>query len=184
MHNRKQRQRDLAKRTLTYTAMTASVILLVVVSLFLVLGYSVDQKGKPEQGGLVQFRSFPAGASVGIDGAKQSFTTNDKKNASAGYHNVTMELKQYRGWVKNFNLGSGELLWLNALLIPKNIATDGVQAFEQLASTKIAPNKKWIAIVEKPNEAKLKLVDVDDEKKPKTTELAIPEIVAKSNGPG
>lgn len=184
MHNKKQRQRDLAKRTLTYTAMTASVILLVVVSLFLVLGYSVDQKGKPEQGGLVQFRSFPTGANVAIDGAKQSFTTNNKKNASAGFHNVTMELKQYRGWEKNFNLGSGELLWLNALLIPKDIATNEVQTFDQLASTKIAPNKKWIAIIEKPNEAKIKLIDVDDEKKPKTTEIAIPEIVAKSNGPG
>ncbi len=184
MHNRKQRQRDLAKRTLTYTAMTVSVILLVVVSLFLVLGYSVDQKGQPEQGGLVQFRSFPTGATVSIDGAKQSFTTNNKKNASAGYHNVTMELKQYRGWSKNFDLGSGELLWLNALLVPKHITTSEAETFEQLTSTKISPDKNWIAVVEKPHEAKLKIVDIKDEKKPKIIDLAIPEIVAKSNGAG
>lgn len=183
MHNPKHRQRELAKRTLTYIAMTLSVILLVVVSLFLVLGYSVDKKGQAEQGGLVQFRSFPTGATVGIDGAKQSFTTNGKKNMSSGYHNVTMELKQYRSWSKNFDLGSGELLWLNALLVPKHIATSEVQSFEQLSSMKISPDKNWIAVVEKPNEAKIKIVDLRDEEKPKATDLVIPEIVAKSNGP-
>ncbi|MDO8335381.1 MAG: PEGA domain-containing protein [Candidatus Saccharibacteria bacterium] len=184
MHNKKQRQRELAKRTLTYTAMTASVIILVVVSLFLVLGYTVNKKGSPEQGGLVQFRSFPTGASVSVDGAKQSFTTNNKKNASAGYHNVTMDLKQYRGWSKNFDLGSGELLWLNALLVPKHIATTEVQTFDQLSSMKISPNKNWVAVIEKPNEPKLKIIDTSDENKLKTIELAIPEIVAKSNSPG
>ncbi len=184
MHNPKQRQRELAKRTLTYAAMTLSVIILVVVSLFLVLGYSVDSDGQAEQGGLIQFRSFPTGASVSIDGAKQSFTTNSKKNTSAGYRNVTMSLKQYRGWSKNFDLGSGELLWLNALLIPKNITTNELQSFEQLSSMKISPDKNWIAAIEKPNEAKLKIVDLRDEDKPKTTELAIPEAVAKSSGPG
>jgi hypothetical protein len=183
MHNPKQRQRDLAKRTATYLAMTLSVIVLVAVSLFLVLGYSVDKEGQAEQGGLVQFRSFPTGASVSIDGAKQSFTTNNKKNMSSGYHNVTMELKQYRGWGKNFDLGSGELLWLNALLIPKHITTNEVQAFDQLSSMKIAPDKNWIALIERPNEPKVKIVDLRDEDKPKSTELVIPEIVAKSNGP-
>lgn len=184
MHNPKQRQRELAKRTLTYAAMTLSVIALVVVSLFLVLGYSVDSDGQAEQGGLIQFRSFPTGANVSIDGAKQSFTTNSKKNTSAGYHNVTMSLKQYRGWSKNFDLGSGELLWLNALLIPKKITTNELQSFDQLSSMKISPDKNWIAAIEKPSEAKLKIVDLRDEDKPKTTELAIPEIVAKSSGPG
>lgn len=183
MHNPKHRQRDLAKRTLTYALMTLSVIALVVVSLFLVLGYSVDSDGQPEQGGLIQFRSFPTGATVGIDGAKQSFTTNGKKNTSAGYHNVSMQLKSYRPWSKNFELGRGELLWLNALLIPKKITTNEVQPFEQLSSMKVSPDKKWIAVIEKPNESKLKIVDIRDEKKPVVTELAIPEAVAKQETP-
>lgn len=180
MHDPKKRQRDLAKRTLTYATMTISVIVLVAVSLFLVLGYSVDRDGQPEQGGLVQFRSFPTGASVHIDGAKQNFTTNNKKNTSSGYHNVTMDLKGYRGWSKNFDLGRGELLWLNALLIPKQITTESVQQFDQLAGTKASPDKNWIAVIEKPSQAKLKIIDIRDEEKPKTTQIAIPEIAAKS----
>ncbi len=183
MHNPKQRQRDLAKRTLTYALMTLSVIALVVVSLFLVLGYSVDSDGQPEQGGLIQFRSFPTGATVSVDGAKQDFTTNGKKNTGAGYHNVTMELKKYRSWAKSFDLGRGELLWLNALLIPKHITTSEVQSFEQLGGVKFSPDKKWIAVIEKSNEPKLKIVDIRDEKKPRVSEFTIPEIVAKQNTP-
>ena len=179
MHDPKGRQRDLAKRTLTYATMTISVIVLVAVSLFLVLCYSVDRDGQPEQGGLVQFRSFPTGASVHIDGAKQNFTTNNKKNTSPGYHNVAMDLKGYRGWSKNFDLGRGELLWLNALLIPKQITTESAQSFDQLAGTKVSPDKNWIAVVENPSQAKLKIIDIRDEKKPKVTELAIPVITAK-----
>lgn len=183
MHNPKQRQRDLAKRTLTYALMTLSVIALVVVSLFLVLGYSVDSDGQPEQGGLIQFRSFPTGATVRIDGAKQAFTTNGKKNTSSGYHSVSMDLKNYRPWSKNFDLGKGELLWLNALLIPKKITTTEAVAFEQLADMKVSPDKKWIAAVEKSNEPILKIIDLRDEKKPVVKEFVIPENIAKQNTP-
>ena len=134
MHNPKKRQRDLLKRTLTYVFMTLSVIVLVVISLFLVLGYSVDQQGQPEQGGLIQFRSFPTGATVKVDGNKLPSTTNTKDNTSAGFHNVEMELKEYRKWSKSFDLGSGELLWLNALLIPQKITTNEAASFEQVHS--------------------------------------------------
>ncbi len=180
-HNPKQRQRELLKRTLIYAIMTISVISLVVLSLFLVLGYNVDGDGPPEQGGLVQFRSFPTDAEISIDGSKQSIKTNSKKNLSAGYHNVSMSLKDYRGWSKSFDLGSGELLWLNALLVPSRITTSEVTAFEQIASMKVSPDKKWIAIIEKPQDTILKIVDIRDEKKPKITQLAIPENVVKAN---
>lgn len=182
MHNPQQRRRDLTKRTLTYLTMTLSVLFLVVVCVFIVLGYSVDSGGQPEQGGLLQFRSFPTGATVSIDGAKQDFTTNGKKNASSGHHSVGMSLTKYRSWSKNLDLGRGELLWLNALLVPERIATSEIQSFDSLGDMKVSPDKKWIAIVEKPFEAKLKLIDIRDEKKPKTTELIIPETVAKSVG--
>lgn len=183
MHNPKQRKRDLIRRTLTYAVMTLSVVALVVISLFLVLGYSVDDSGQPEQGGLVQFVSFPTGATVSVDGARQSFLTNGKKNTSAGHHSVNMQLKQYRDWDKSFDLGRGELLWLNALLIPKKITTTEVAAFEQIGSMKVSPDKKWIAIIEQSSKPKLKLVDLRDEKKPKVSELAIPAIVAKQKRP-
>lgn len=183
MHNPKHRRRDLAKRILTYVVMTLSVVTLVAVALFLVLGYGVDKEGQPEQRGLLQFRSFPTGATVSLDGARQGFTTNGKKNTSAGYHSVTMELKKYRSWNKSFDIGSGELLWLNALLIPQQITTREVQSFEQLTSMKVSPDKKWIAVVEKPNEPKLKIIDIRDEDNPRISELAIPEIVTQANSP-
>lgn len=183
MHDSKQRRRDLTKRTLTYLTMTLSVLFLVVVCVFIILGYSVDGGGQPEQGGLLQFRSFPTGATVSIDGAKQNFTTNGKKNASFGHHSVNMSLAKYRDWTKNFDLGRGELLWLNALLVPERITTSEIQPFDNLSNIKVSPDKKWIAVVEKPFEAKLKLIDIRDEKNPKTTELLIPETIAKSTGP-
>lgn len=183
MHDSKQRRRDLTKRTLTYLTMTLSVLFLVAVCVFVVLGYSVDSGGQPEQGGLIQFRSFPTGADISVDGAQQNFTTNGKKNAAAGHHSVSMNLAKYRNWTKNFDLGRGELLWLSALLVPEHITTNETQPFDGLSDMKVSPDKNWIAVIEKPFEAKLKLVDIRDEKNPKTTELLIPETIAKSAGP-
>lgn len=183
MHNPKSRRKDLFWRTVIYLVMTLAVLALMGLSLFLVLGYSVDNKGRAEQGGLIQFRSFPEGATVKIDGGKLGSVTPAKSNATAGQHNVTMERKDYRGWSKNFTLGKGELLWLNALLVPKSITTNESYQFNELTDFVASPDKKWIAAIEKSNEPNLKIIDIRDEKKPKVSTLNIPSTALKAVAP-
>lgn len=163
--------------------MTVAVFMLAGLSLFLVLGYSLDNKGRAEQGGLIQYRSFPDGATVTLDGVPQSANTPSKSGANAGQHAVTMERKGYRGWSKQFMLNKGELLWLNALLVPKSITTNEVHQFDNVSDFVASPDKKWIAVFEKANESSVKIINISDEKKPRISTLKIPENIAKTATP-
>lgn len=185
MHHKKKRRRELILRVLTYILMTSTVLGLSAVCIFLVLGYSVDEKtGKAEQGGLIQYRSFPEGATITLDGSKQSTLTPFKTNTSAGYHSVAMKKDKYREWSKNTKLKAGELLWLNALLVPSSLTTDSIETFEALSSSVASPDKKWIAAVGLPSESTISLIDLRDEKKPKRTSLRVPESIVGEVKPG
>lgn len=155
--------------------MTISVLVLVGVCLFFVLGYSVDQKtGQAEQGGLMQFRSFPDAGTVSVDGNQLSFKTPTKTNSSAGYHSISMSKDKYRDWNKSITLNKGELVWFNALFIPKTITTNTATQFPQLSSLLVSPDKKWIAATEAQNSPAIKLIDLRDEMKPKIETIALP----------
>ncbi len=184
MHKTRRRRNDIIARSLIYLLMTTVVIFLALVCLFIVLGYSINQKtGSPQQGGLIQFRSFPDGATVRVDGQSQSFTTPNKATTEAAAHSVDMNKKDYRAWNKSFTLKRGELLWLNARLVPNLITTDEAKQFDTLAQTVASPDKKWIAALEKPNLAELKIIDVRDEKRPKSVSLKIPAGIMKPLAP-
>lgn len=154
--------------------MTFSVLILVGICLFFVLGYSVDQKtGQAEQGGLMQFRSFPQGATVFVDGSRLGFTTPTKTNSLAGYHSVSMNKEKYREWTKNVTVNKGELVWLNALFVPSSITTTSPVEFPQLASFLASPDKKWVAAIETANSPTIKLVDMRDEEKLKVETITL-----------
>lgn len=180
MHKTRRRRDDIILRTFTYIFMTIAVIALALVCLLIVLGYSINKKtGSPQQGGLIQFRSVPEGASVAIDGQTQSFKTPGKSTIEAAGHSVNITKKDYRSWNKSFKLQRGELLWLNARLVPNSVTTTEVAQFDALSQVVASPDKKWIAVVEKPNEPVLKIVDIKDEKNPKITTLKIPAVATK-----
>ncbi len=183
MHNQKNRRKEIFWRTVIYLVMTMAVFVLAGLSLFLVLGYNLDNKGRAEQGGLIQYRSFPDGASVRLDGILQSANTPSKSTANAGRHNVSFERKDYRSWNKDVTLNRGELLWLNALLVPKSITTNEVHQFDGVSSFVASPDKKWIAVIEKANEPSLKIIDIRDEKKPRISTLKIPDEITKTATP-
>jgi hypothetical protein len=184
MHKTRRRRDDLIVRTLTYALMTVAVIGLAVLCLFLVLGYTVDQKtGRAQQGGLIQFRSLPDNANISVDGQNLSFNTPGEKTTDATEHSVKMFKSGYRDWQKSFVLGRGEVLWLNALLVPSSITTNEVERFESVNQTLASPDKKWLAIVEKGNQPLVTIIDLRDEKNPKATSLKIPEQIAKSQTP-
>ncbi len=184
MHKARRRRDDIILRTLTYILMTIAVVFLALLCLFIVLGYSIDKKtGHAEQGGLIQFRSFPDNAAISLDGNPQSFNSPGKTTADATQHAVSMTKKDYRGWSKSFTLGRGELLWLNARLVPNSITTNEAIQFDSLAQAVASPDKKWIAVVEKANVPMLKIIDIRDEKNPKVVSLKIPAELLKATAP-
>ena len=181
MYKPRKRRNDIIVRVLTYIIMTVAVAVLALLCLFIVLGYSIDKKtGQAEQGGLIQYRSFPDGASIFLDGQKQNFNTPGKTTADATEHSVNIMKDDYRNWNKNFTLNRGELLWLNARLVPSSITTNEVAQFESISQVIASPDKKWIAVLEKANDPLLKIIDIRDEKKPKIISLKIPVELSKS----
>ena len=60
MNQRRNRKKELARRTLVYALMTATLVVALCVLLFTMLGYRFNPTTREvEQAGLVQYNSFP-----------------------------------------------------------------------------------------------------------------------------
>lgn len=160
----------------TYGVMTTAVVLISAVCIFLVLGYRVDLKnGDVEQGALLQFRSFPAGATITLDRETLSFVTPGKRNVDAGKHSVTMALDGYDTWSKTFTVKASELRWLNyARLVPKTIKTSPLKEFTTMSSALSSPDKKWLFLQPASDKPEFVLVDIRDNQKPVFTTFTLP----------
>ena len=123
MYRQPSKHKVLMQRIVVYSLMTLSVIGLVVVLVFVMLGYQFNSDdGKIEQGGLVQFDSQPSGAEVTIDGAAFSTRTASKTTMTAGQHYITMNREGYTPWQKSITVVPGSVLWLNyTRLVPTEL---------------------------------------------------------------
>ncbi len=167
----------LALRFFTYGVMTLATVLLTAVAVFYAMGYRFNQNDLSfEQGGLLQLRSMPEGAHVVVDGAVQNFTTPGRINLGAGTHRIEMQLAGYRSWQKTVSVAPGQLLWLDyTRLLPESITTTAAANFDSLAGALATPDRKWMVVQPKADQPQLKLVDLNDPKKPATTDFTIPE---------
>lgn len=174
-HGQSKRKRKLAL-FFTYGVMTTAVILISAVCIFLVLGYRLDLKnGDVEQGALLQFRSFPSGATIELDDEKLSFVTPGKRNVSVGQHTVSMARNGYEPWEKTFTVKASELRWLNyARLVPSTIQTESLKEFPLLTATLPSPDKKWLFVLQAADKPEFTLVDIRDDSKPVFSQLVLP----------
>lgn len=173
MHHSRSKK-EIARRVFVYILMTVFVIISVGSSLFWALGYSINEKtGRSERGGLMQFRSFPEGAKVTIDGGELGSQTPTKSNQGAGYHSVLMVKQGYREWKKNTTLRPGELLWMNALLVPSSLKTSSIYTFPELTSIVASPDKKWLVATTAPSRPELTLADLRDDQQAKFAQISV-----------
>lgn len=166
----------LALRFFTYGVMTVATLVLSTILLFFALGYRLDNEFNFTQGGLVQFRSFPDGATVVVDGREQGFKTPNKLNMTTGEHTIEFKHAGYRPWTKTFTLGPGQLTWLNyARLIPQDVRTDAAGELTDATAMMGSPDRRWLLIQSTSSVSELTLVDVSNEREPKFTSVTIPE---------
>ena len=152
-------KRELSKRrqplirTVVYSFMTLSVVVIVALLMLVVLGYSFNQRdGKLEQGGLLQFASVPTGAKVTLDEIQLGPETNAKATVSAGSHSVSFDRDNYRSWKKTIYVESGQIGWLSyARLIPKEVKPVAVRTFPLLTSALASPVHKYMVLHEAAN---------------------------------
>lgn len=176
MYHQPSKRRLLAQRILVYTAMTFMTIGLVAVAIFVILGYQFNRHdGRIEQGGLVQFESRPAGATIAIDGAELGSQTSSKTTLSAGRHDIKIERAGYKSWQKTINVVPGTVLWLNYVrLIPAELTVNKVAGFKTISSTVASEDNKWMALKEDPAIPAIRLADVSGDEV-KLSDITIPD---------
>ena len=165
-------------------SLTAIVIGLVAVLVFLIQGWTVDREGKPVQSGLVQFATNLTGSTVKINGTELSEKTGTKTLLSPGEYKFQLSREGYENWERTAKVKAGGILWLNyARLVPKQKKIESFFELQNLKAVKFAKSqKRGIAINEAANgDAKFWLFELGNT--PKITELALPEKIFEGVNP-
>lgn len=161
--NRKAKKRALRIHlALMYTLMTLVILILVTGLYFVIQGYRFNRfDGKIEQGGLVQFNSYPSGADVWLDGNRLANKTQSKLTISTGSHKASMWKEGYNDWNKNVMVRAGNVLWLDYIrLVPKDLQVKPVAVFNGAQSSKVSYDNKRLAIIEDAAQPNIALVNL------------------------
>lgn len=143
-----QTRKQLIQRFIVYTLMSLSVVVIVILLMLAVLGYSLKGSNL-EQGGLLKFGSVPTNAIVTLDQVQLNARTPNQVTTDARSHSVTMSRDGYHSWHKTIDLKPGMVEWLTyARLVPTDPQVKKVRATPQLASMLTSPDHKWIAMIE------------------------------------
>ncbi len=163
MHRKTSKRRKRAQLTFVYFIMTLAVISSVAVLVLVILGYRFNRfDGKVEQGGLVQFDSRPAGATVTLDSVQLANKTASKITATAGSHTVKMTKDGYTQWQKDVVVKPGTVLWLNyARMLPTKLISTEVATAPTITSAVVSPDKRWMAFIGPDNDPTVSIVDLN-----------------------
>lgn len=145
MNKENQRTKELAKRTLTYFIMTASMVALLFIMIFIMLGYRFDfDTRQVAQTGLVQYDSRPRGATVTADN-KTVGTTQTKGTVMPGQRQFSMNLKGYEPWQKTLNINSNTVTQLDyARLVPEERKVSKLHEFTDLQAVSLASSGRYV----------------------------------------
>ncbi|OYW42149.1 hypothetical protein B7Z28_01745, partial [Candidatus Saccharibacteria bacterium 32-45-3] len=161
---------------LSFFGMGVTVIVIAILCIFLVNGYSFDfKKNRVEQQGLVQFRSSPDAARITLNGEILPSLTPTKESVAAGSHTAVVSKNGYQSWQKTFTINPGQLLWLNyALLLPLTMNQESILELPTLAGALPSPDHKWMVLLPDASKPALTLLDMRDAREVKTISLEIP----------
>lgn len=179
MYHHTSKKRQLIVRSIVYGVMTLSVVAIVTVLMLIILGYSFNrQDGRLEQGGLLQFASYPSGATVTVDEITQNARTPSKTNVDAKNHHVQMTLAGYRPWQKSIDVDAGTIRWLSyTRLIPTEPTVSTVQDYPSLDAALVSPFRQWIIMQESAAQPVFTVADIRNDNELKQEVLTLPETV-------
>jgi len=162
MFKRPSKKQLLVRRIITYVVMVLAVLTIVSGTILFILGYRLDSdKGRLEQGALIQFDSRPNGANVSIDGNSINANTPSKQTVVAGKHVFAVNRDQYQPWSKTLDVKAGTLQWLDyILLVPKDLPVESVAKYDTVYGEKASPDNKWLLVQEKAETPTFRLVDL------------------------
>ncbi len=176
MYRRPSRKKEIARRTLVYLLMIFSTILLVGLLMMTVLGYRFNfQTRSVEQTGLIQYNSYPRGATVSIDGRRFE-RTQAKGPVLPGQRQFAMNLAGYETWQKSLDIEPGTVTWLNYVrLVPTEKTITPIETIEGISSAQTSPDSRFIAAttIDDDDLPSLVLMDFRNSRQPAITEYPI-----------
>ena len=161
MFQKSSKKRQQIRRAIVSVISVIAVLVIVTGTILFALGYRLDgDKGRLEQGALVQFDSKPGGATVSVDG-KTIGKTATKQSVIAGDHTFIMTKTGYDSWAKSLALSAGTLNWLDyARLVPKDLPSETVVSYKTVAGELASPDNKTMLIQEKADAPTFQVVDL------------------------
>lgn len=174
MYRRPPRKKELLKRILIDTAMVLTILSLVTVLIFVILGYRLDlNNGKLERSALLQFNSDPAGARVVIDGEDVGIKTADKYTVDEGVHTFIVKKDGYEQWQKTLNIKAGTLTWLNYIrLIPVERPIDIVANYKTVRASLFSSTGNRLAVQADDSKPSFQVVNLTGDEI-KTTDISL-----------
>lgn len=168
-------RKQVAIRFFTYGAMAIATIIGVVICIGWAMGYRFDfRSGQLSQVALLQFNSFPTGASVDVNGSRLTTRTPTRANIPTGEAKVAMSLQGYRSWNKTVAALPSSVRWLDYVrLVPQNIKTESVRTFPGVDEMLASPDKKWAVIITDKAKGAMTMAALDDPKQPKFTDIKL-----------
>ncbi len=151
MYKARNKRTQRIRLFLTYTIVPVLVVAIVGLLVMYMLGYRFSSSTQQvTQGGLIQFGSYPTGASVQINDRKLTWKTNTRLNSDAGMFLVTMQKDGYRSWQKTVFLEPGRILWLDyARLVPTSLSVEDISQLEGASKSAAAIRKDTVVVIEK-----------------------------------
>lgn len=176
MYRQRSKRSQRIRFFMTYTLVPMLIAGLVVLLTMYMIGYRFNAQSQTiTQGGLLQFDSYPSGATVAVDGGTLSSRTATRLDATAGSHTVTMSRDGYVPWQKTVSLEPGTILWLNyARLIPQKLTPEIVYEYPLLASAVANIEESRLALLPDPALPRIDIVQADNSSSPRRTTIELP----------
>lgn len=162
MNHNKQVKKNRIRIILTNITMVLSILTIVVLLTFLILGYRLSNNLTLDRAGLVQFISQPSGATISIDGSNISSRTPAKSMLTSGEHTISFSRDGYGAWTKTVDVHPGRVIWLNyALLLPSSPEISTVKSYDTLVASSASPNSQYLLLLLDNSTALFELIDIN-----------------------
>ena len=162
MFKKPTKKQYLIQRIIFSIIAVTALLIIVTLAILSMMGYRLDSdKGRLEQGALLQFDSKPSGADVYVDDSLVSGKTATKQTVVAGVHTVVMKKDGYRDWTRTLNTAAGTLTWLDyTRFVPTKLTVQKVATYQTLTGAKMSPDNKWALLQEKSDTPTFQLADL------------------------
>lgn len=166
------RRKRAIKVIITDIFMAISVIAIVFVLIAVVAGWRINSDLTFEQNGLVSIKTKPVGATVIIDGKKETTNTDMSKMLPGGKHVIELEKDGYERWEKEVEITPGWLLRLEyPKLFKQNREKNTIKEFEQIRFFHVSDDRtaailatddstEWYYVTDFNNNPKFKKIDI------------------------